>query len=108
MTRLGDDTPVHPGGRAAFDYMLGLVQELSDAPTEDAGIQALRAFITVRRTYQPRYTVAAGEIAVSPEQLAAAIVAFVRRTPKAATCTSHRCRSADVLPAWSRRQRSHQ
>src|SRR5690606_2457501 len=29
MTRLGDDTPVHPGGRAAFDYMVELVRELT-------------------------------------------------------------------------------
>jgi hypothetical protein len=78
MTRLGDDTPVHAGGRAAFDYMLTLVKELNDAPTEDAGIQALRAFIAVRRTYQPRYTVAEGEMVISPEQLTAAIIAFVQ------------------------------
>ena len=78
MTRLGDDTPVHAGGRAAFNYMLELVKELSDAPTEEDGIQALRAFIAVRRTYQPRYTVAEGEFAISPEQLAAAVSAFVR------------------------------
>ena len=77
MTRLGDETPVHGGGRAAFDYMLGLVKELQDAPTKDAGIQALRAFIAVRRTYQRVYTIAAGEIAVSPEQLADAIATFV-------------------------------
>ena len=28
MTRLGDETPVHGRGRAAFDYMLELVGEL--------------------------------------------------------------------------------
>jgi hypothetical protein len=78
MTRLGDDTPVHAGGRAAFAYMLELVKELSDAPSEEAGLQALRAFIAVRRTYQPRYTVAEGELAVSPEQLVAAITVFVQ------------------------------
>jgi hypothetical protein len=78
MTRLGDATPIHPGGRAAFDYMLELVKELQAAPSEDAGIQGIRAFIAVRRAYQPRYAAAAGAIAVSPEQLTAAIAAFVR------------------------------
>lgn len=78
MTRLGDETPVHGGGRAAFDYMLGLVKELQAAPTEEAGIQGLRAYIAVRRAYQPRYAVAEGDVMVSPEQLTAAIAAFVR------------------------------
>ena len=78
MSRLGDETPIHGGGRAAFDYMVGLVKELQAAPTEEAGIQGLRAFIAVRRAYQPRYTVAEGGINVSPEQLTAAIAAFVR------------------------------
>ena len=32
MTRLGDATPVHGGGRAAFNYMLKLVEELQEAP----------------------------------------------------------------------------
>lgn len=78
MTRLGDDTPVHGGGRAAFNYMLDLVRELQEAPDEEAGIQGLRAYIAVRRAYQPRYTVADGEVMVSPAQLIAAIATFVR------------------------------
>lgn len=78
MTRLGDATPVHSGGRAAFNYMLELVKELQDSPSKEAGIKGLRAFIAVRRAYQPRYAVAADAIAVSPEQLVAAIAAFVR------------------------------
>ena len=78
MSRLGDETPIHGGGRAAFDYMVGLVKELQAAPTEDAGVQGLRAFIAVRRAYQPRYTVAEGGANLSPEQLTAAIAAFVR------------------------------
>ena len=35
MTRLDDGTPVHGGGRAAFDYMVGLVRELEAIETED-------------------------------------------------------------------------
>jgi hypothetical protein len=31
MTRLGDDTPVHQGGRAPFLFMLELVEELASA-----------------------------------------------------------------------------
>lgn len=78
MTRLGDATPVHGGGRAAFNYMLKLVEELQEAPTEAAGVEGLRAFIAVRRGYQPRYTAAEGKIAITPEQLTAAIQVFVR------------------------------
>jgi hypothetical protein len=48
MTRLGDDTPVHAGGRAAFDFMVRLVDELQGV-TSDAARDALRAFIAVRR-----------------------------------------------------------
>ena len=40
--------------------------------------EALRAFIAVRRRYQPRYTVAQGRGSVSPDRLASVIVRFVR------------------------------
>lgn len=78
MTRLGDDTPVHQGGRAAFAFMLELVKELKALKTENEARQALRAFIAVRRKYQPRYKARSGESAITPEQLIAAIKAFVR------------------------------
>jgi hypothetical protein len=78
MTRLGDDTPVHPGGRAAFAFMVELVKEVSALKTTIEARQALRAFIAVRRKYQPRYTARAGESAVTSEQLVVAIKAFVR------------------------------
>jgi SacI restriction endonuclease len=77
MTRLGDDTPVHAGGRAAFTFMLELVKELQALKTEAEAQQALRAFISVRRKYQPRYAAPAGESNVTPEQLTTAIKAFV-------------------------------
>ena len=35
MTRLDDGTPVHGGGRAAFDYMVELVRELQALKSED-------------------------------------------------------------------------
>jgi hypothetical protein len=37
----------------------------------------LRAFIAVRHKYVRRYAARAGEVAITPEQLAAAIRAFV-------------------------------
>ena len=77
MTRLGDDTPVHAGGRAAFTFMLELVKELQKLETEDEARAALRAFIAVRRRYQPRYLTREGEAKITPEQLIAAIKAFV-------------------------------
>ncbi len=78
MTRLGDDTPVHAGGRAAFDQMLELVKELSKFQSETPARVALRAFIAVRRRYQPRYTSPEGRVTVAPERLAALITGFVR------------------------------
>lgn len=77
MTRLGDDTPVHPGGRAAFDYMVELVRELQALHDEDAAREALRAFIIVRQRYQPRYLTDNGDVAISPERLVRAIRQFV-------------------------------
>jgi hypothetical protein len=78
MTRLGDDTPIHAGGRAAFDYMLELIGELQALPDEESARAPLRAFIAVRRRYQPRYDAFTGGTSISHEQLIAAIQEFVR------------------------------
>lgn len=77
MTRLGDGTPVHSGGRAAFDYMVGLVQELQAMESVNEAHKALRAFVGVRRRYQPRYTTGDGSLTITPETLASNIVLFV-------------------------------
>ncbi len=77
MTRLDDGTPVHAGGRAAFDYMLELVRELQDVPDEAPARAALRAFIAVRRRYQPRYTDIEGETPIAPDKLTTAISRLV-------------------------------
>lgn len=79
MTRLGDDTPVHSGGRAAFNYMLELINELSRLDSESEAREALRAFIAVRRRYQPRYTSHVGSVLVAPEKLSALIAEFVQQ-----------------------------
>jgi hypothetical protein len=55
MTRLDDGTPVHAGGRKAFDYMVSLVRELQGITNKKRAACALRAFISVRRREQPRY-----------------------------------------------------
>jgi hypothetical protein len=78
MTRLDDGTPVHQGSRRAFDYMVALVRELQELPSEAGARQALRAFIAVRRRYLPRYALQEGEVALSPEQLVTAIKSLVR------------------------------
>lgn len=54
MSYLGDDTPVHAGGRAAFEYMTDLVHELVEASETEAA-DALAAFVAVRRGYAPNY-----------------------------------------------------
>jgi hypothetical protein len=51
MERLDVGTPVHAGGRAAFDYMLSLVRELQELRSQDQALGALRAFIGVRMGY---------------------------------------------------------
>lgn len=72
MNQLGDDTPVHAGGRKAFDYMCSLIAELEEATSADAR-QALRAFIAIRRGYQRRYGAADGLTGLTPERLLVAI-----------------------------------
>ncbi|WP_371349427.1 restriction endonuclease, SacI family [Ancylobacter sp. IITR112] len=76
MTYLGDETPISAGGRAPFDFMVELIaklEKMSSAQSRDA----LRAFVSVRRRYQPRYTDQPGELSVTPDSLAAAILAFL-------------------------------
>jgi hypothetical protein len=76
MTRLDDGTPVHPGGRAAFDYMLGLVRELEGC-TEEQAAGALASYISVRREYLPTYADHEGSTAISPWALADFVAGFV-------------------------------
>jgi hypothetical protein len=78
MTRLGDDTPVHEGGRAAFVFMEELVAELSKLKTESEARKALGAFIAVRRGYMLKYAPKDGEASITPEQLIVAIKALIR------------------------------
>ena len=77
MTRLRDGTPVHTGGKAAFDYMVELVSELQSTTKRAVVRRALRAFVAVRRRYQPRYASAATLNSVNPEHLARCIVRLV-------------------------------
>lgn len=76
MTRLGDDTPVHAGGRRAFDYMVFLVHDLQDVSVAEAR-SALQAFIVVRRQYRVSYADQEGVGIVSPAELAEAVATLV-------------------------------
>jgi hypothetical protein len=70
MTRLDDGTPVKEGeGRRGFEFMLNVVRELQSLRTEAPARAALRAFIAVRRRYQPRYADAASGVTITPDQL---------------------------------------
>jgi SacI restriction endonuclease len=77
MTRLDDGTPVHTGGRAAFDYMVTIVRELQKLKSEEDALDPLRAFLVVRRNLQPRYIEFEEAGGISPEKLAAAIASLV-------------------------------
>lgn len=72
MTRLGDETPVHAGGRAAFDLMMRLVDELQRLGAAGA-CEALRAFVAVRQRYQRTYGAAQASGAIAPDVLIAAV-----------------------------------
>jgi SacI restriction endonuclease len=76
MTYLGDDTPVHSKAKPAFEYMMILVREIEQMD-EAAARDALRAYISVRMRYAPKYAPAAGTAALSREALISAVVAFV-------------------------------
>ena len=73
MRVLGDETPVHAGSRAAFDYMVSLVDELAEIGSKEEAERALRAFIRVRRTYMPQYSVADAHVGLPYHELASAI-----------------------------------
>jgi hypothetical protein len=77
MTRLGDDTPIHQGGREAFNYMLSLIAELSKTKNADAAKLALRAFVFVRQQHQKSYVIDNSEMKVSVALLPSLIKTFV-------------------------------
>lgn len=77
MVRLDDGTPVRASSRPPFEYMLELVREVDGAETEQEAREALRAFIAVRRRYQPTYADALGDVAISPDALKRAVKALV-------------------------------
>lgn len=91
MTHLGDGTPVHAGGRAAFDFMIQLVGKLQSMKNVDKARAALRAFVVVRRRYQPRYAIGDGTLTVTPETLALNIARFVSEN------SEHRRRAQAVV-----------
>lgn len=78
INRLGDDTSVRKGGaKAAFDYAVELVHRLQGLTDTVEARRALRAFIAVRREFQPRYASSEGALSVTPESLVHCIAALV-------------------------------
>ena len=78
ITRLGDDTPIHPGARAAFDYMVTLVTLLDKVSDVDEARRALAAFLAERRHHQVTYGAGVDVASVTLNGLKEAIVTFVR------------------------------
>lgn len=78
MKKLDDGTPVHPGGQAAFNYMISLVNDLGKMRSTTAVRHALRAFIAVRQRHQPRYAISGEYEPVKPAQLPKLITTLVR------------------------------
>lgn len=78
INRLGDDTSVRKGGaKAAFDYAVELVHLLQEMTDTAEARNALRAFIAVRKGFQPRYISGEGALTVTPESLAPCLEALV-------------------------------
>lgn len=71
MSYLGDETPVHAGGQAAFNYMVELVEELDRSSPEEAQ-KALAAYVEVRRGYTPNYSQYDDDSVSVPELITAA------------------------------------
>jgi hypothetical protein len=78
INRLGDNTSVRKGGaKAAFDYAVELVHLLQALTDTAEARRALRAFIAVRRRFQPRYALGDGALTVTPESLVTCIATLV-------------------------------
>jgi len=77
MNTLGDDTPVHKKGKPAFDFMLGLVDEISNLKTSASAQKALAAFIFVRLKYQKNYSSTDNAITITPAALCKCISELV-------------------------------
>ena len=77
IRRLGDGTPVHPRGRAAFEYVVKLVKELQDLSTETQARKALVAFVDERSRRRLRYEPARGSSYIAPEGLVLAVKTLV-------------------------------
>ena len=78
IARLGDDTPVSASSRAAFSYLLNLVNELQGLRSQEEARAALAAFIAERRRHTARYSRPAGEARISPEELPEAVRSLVQ------------------------------
>jgi len=77
MTKLGDGTPVHAGGREAFNYMIKLVKELQMLSNESSARKVLSAFVAVRREYQKSYQDFKGNKHIAWEELIKNVNEFV-------------------------------
>lgn len=77
MTSLGDKTPIHSGGRPAFDKMMEIIANLSQIDNQIEALQPLRAFIFVRRQYFRQYEKNNLSVSIVPYELSSLIEKFV-------------------------------
>lgn len=76
MNQLGDDTPVHAGGRPAFEFMLDLIRELQASSPAEAQ-DALLAFVWVRKRRFPTYAEQGQVLQLSLPAFVSAVERFV-------------------------------
>lgn len=86
MRTLDDGTPVHEESRAAYDYMMSLIRELQVITSSAVLSGILRAFLTVRMHYQPKYASAAGTVSLSPLDFVEVVRSFVQENSERGAC----------------------
>ena len=80
MKRLDDDIPIKEGSRPSFNYMQELVAELTKLDSEDAALDALAAFIQVRRRYQKKYVSQIESIGITLDEFPEVVQSFVAQS----------------------------
>lgn len=77
MERLDDGTRIHANARPIFEAVKEFARVLAAVKSEAEAQAALKAFIVVRREYQPLYALLAGQYKITPEELSRVITTFV-------------------------------
>lgn len=79
MNELGDDTPIHAGGRKAFNFMISIIGELATKQGSSEAQKALRAFLFVRKNLRPHLIIETSNTKINLISLPKVLEEFVVR-----------------------------